>query len=88
MGNNVPPEVVEHTSFMHASLEDALRGARPPIDPDRIAFYLKAEISRGEAWLETAALLPYDGKNNPWRKCHTEHYWVWVHHGEKRCGPS
>ena len=34
--------------------------------------------SRSAAWDSLSENEPYDSQHNPWRKCHTENYWVWV----------
>jgi len=63
----IPQEVRERVNW-HA-------GAKK-IPDDRVRFFLKSQWSRGEAWNQCP--LPAPPSNyNPWRKCHTEHYWVW-----------
>ncbi len=48
------------------------------ITPERIQFAAKAATSRSEAWSCFGAPVLDSGQWwNPWRKCHTENYWVW-----------
>ena len=52
---------------------------------EHVRFFGKAKWTRGDAWSIVERALPvnpanpkHDNKSNPWRKCHTESYWVWV----------
>lgn len=57
-------------------------GAMGPIDPTRLVYGAKIEISRCETWLEALKLHPMGEKKNPWRKCHTENYWAYYFVGD------
>jgi hypothetical protein len=67
--NELPEEVSKHLDWAYSYGQKRLI---------QVAFYAKADISRGEAWKKTelSTAVVYD--RNPWRKHHTEHYWVWV----------
>jgi hypothetical protein len=49
--------------------------ARGTLDPTRLVYRAKADVSRCDTWFEALKLHPMGEKINPWRKCHTEHYW-------------
>lgn len=44
---------------------------------EKVRFFLKTEWDRPEAWMTVQRISIPSGIYNPWRKCHTEHYWVW-----------
>ena len=53
-----------------------------PIPLTHMHYYSKAELSKGEAWQRVPKFAPGNPpkpwhESNPWRKCHTENYWVW-----------
>lgn len=47
------------------------------VDPEKVVFFLKNEMSRVGGWVEALKIRPITDDYNPWRKCHTENYWVW-----------
>jgi len=75
---NIPVEVHDRVMWMFGAR--TLNGVEFPgikeVDVSRVSFYAKSKYSRVSAWIETLKCVPM-GDQNPWRKCHTEHYWVW-----------
>lgn len=57
---------------------------RGPLDPTRLVYRAKAELSRCDTWFEALKLHPMGEKTNPWRKCHTEHYWAYYFVGDEQ----
>lgn len=52
--------------------------------PDKhVHWVAKSELSRGEAWEQINRNIT--SHNNPWRKCHTENYWVWYREPQPIC---
>lgn len=40
-----------------------------------VRYWLKKRIDRGSAW---KLIKPVGTTRNPWRKAHSENYWIWV----------
>jgi hypothetical protein len=52
------------------------------IPAELIRFAPKATVSRGEAWSRIPLPPKESDRKNPWRKAHSENYWVWFCVGE------
>lgn len=78
----LPPEVYEHVRWLCSDPFDSTKG-RPPT---AVKCYEKATIGRGAAWDLVWDCTPESlagDKKNPWRKCHTQHYWAWFYRAPK-----
>jgi hypothetical protein len=64
----IPFEVSNHIAWF-------LSGRKPVA----FSFFLKDTTPRDRAWRQVEAR-PETSQHekNPWRKCHTENFWVWV----------
>lgn len=72
------PEEVKHWVLWKYGAKPYYPEGITEIDPERVVFVPKATSYRDEGWrmaLKKRPILP--GEYNPWRKCHTEHYWCW-----------
>lgn len=70
----VPVELAEYVQWRF--------GLKDPANPKCLVFRAKTEVSRCETWFEALKLHPMGEKINPWRKCHTEHYWAYYFVGD------
>jgi len=56
--------------------------------PHRVAVFDRTKVERGTAWDKTKARnRAMTAKTNPWRKAHTEHFWVWYDIREEEGSP-
>lgn len=71
---DLPVEVTEKILFLFGA-KNGFPGIIE-VDPKRVVFCHKQELSRCEGWMKAVKTQPL-GDKNPWRKCHTENYWAW-----------
>lgn len=71
MTHSIPKEVLKQVNwFFHKSDDPTYT-----VDPGTI-FFCRKDIDRSTAWDMIATGI--EAERNPWRKCHTKNYWVWV----------